>query len=141
MKNLGWKESARDSYSTRKKRATTRRQMILHRIRRSSTTSRQHYCVESDTRRVVRFSDDLEAVVHIPSVTDYSLESRQNMWGTREEKKRSVLRNQLEFAFEGFDFEKVLEEDQFVSKEHNRHAVHPVHSMKKRRSEVFLLFG
>jgi hypothetical protein len=115
--NLAWKEAARNLSSTRKKHAADQRKIILQ-LTRSKTTGQHHG--GSNTRRV-RFSDQL-AVVHIPSVADYCLESRENMWGTREEQKRSILRNKLESAFE-----KVLKEEQFVCKEQYRNAVHPFH--------------
>lgn len=121
-------ESARETWADRRKQAALQRQIILRTIMNIN-----HASEDKAIRRVsVKFNEEV-AVMQIPNHSDYELETRKNIWGTPAETKRSILRNKLEFAFEGFDFDKVLEEGEFVPNYLSRSFVHPVHKIRKDR--------
>jgi len=122
-------QSARNTWENRRKIAANRRKMVL----RNSFCFGNTEDEEARQRARVKFNDKV-TVMLIPSCDDYCHESRKNMWGTPTEKKRSIKRNKLEFAFEGFDFANVLEEKDFVCDDQSKNIVHPVYRAKRRRS-------
>jgi hypothetical protein len=96
---------------------------------------------KAQRRASVKFCEEV-AVVQIPNLNDYEVEIRKSIWGTPTEKKRSILRNKLEFAFEGFDFNNVLEEGEFVPNFLSCTFIHPVHSFRREKeSESFSSSG
>lgn len=130
-------ESARKIWIDRRKQAANRRQTIL----RTLISIRNAEEDKGQRRASVKFCEEV-AVVQIPNLNDYELEIRKNIWGTPSEKKRSILRNKLEFAFEGFDFDRVLEEGEFVPNFLSRTFIHPVHSFRReKKSECFSSSG
>jgi len=122
-------QSSRNTWEHMRKIATNQRKMVLWNSICSGNTENE----EARKRARVKFNDKV-TVILIPSCDDYCLESRKNMWGTSAEKKRSIRRNKLEFAFEGFDLANVLEEKDFVCDDQSGNIVHPVYRAKRRRS-------
>ena len=122
-------QSARNTLENRRKIASNQRKMVL----RNSICFGNAEDEEARQRARVKFSDKV-SVMLIPCCDDYCHESRINMWGTPTEKKRSIKRNKLEFAFEGFEIANVLEEKDFVCDDQTNNIVHPVYRVKRRRS-------
>lgn len=122
-------ESARKIWVDRRKQAANRRQIVL----RTLINIRNAGEDEAHRRVSVKFSEEV-AVMQIPNLDDYEQEIRKNIWGTPTEKKKSILRNKLEFAFEGFDFNNVLEEGEFVPNFLSRTYIHPVHSLRREKN-------
>ena len=128
-RSLARVQASRYTWEHRRKNAANRRKIALWNSVCSANTADE----EGRERARVSFNDKV-TVVLIPSHSDYCQESRRNMWGAPTENKRSIKRNKLEFAFEGFDFANVLEEKDFVRDDKSDNRVHPVYSSKLRRS-------
>ena len=72
-------------------------------------------------------------VVHrIPNLDAYSEDMKNAIWTSSEEMETEVMRNCLEFASEGMNWQDTLEEDMFL--EYNNELVHPVHIMNRHCS-------
>lgn len=75
-------------------------------------------------KRNVRFNDMVE-VRYVPMHTEYSGRVRQKYWNSAEELWDMAARNSLEFAAEGFDWTKVVEDQDLIPWGEDR--IHPVH--------------
>ena len=74
------------------------------------------------TDRKVQFFPKVR-VKRIPSRFSYSDEDRLSMWLPKKELKQMVMRNHAEFAFEGQDWQKAPEEEEFGQR--NGELIHP----------------
>ena len=77
-------------------------------------------------KKSVSFNDNV-TVIFIPRRKDYSKGDSSQLWCRAKDLHIMVQRNQIEFAAEGWDCHRVLEEDQMYFCESTREFVHPVH--------------
>jgi hypothetical protein len=63
----------------------------------------------------------------IPSHVDYSDRVRKHLWSNRHEIRQAQQRNMREFAFEGWNYSTVLEEDDMFFDTRSLEFVHPAH--------------
>eukprot|EP00980_Cylindrotheca_fusiformis_P007423 scaffold1529_cov86-Cylindrotheca_fusiformis.AAC.13 len=74
-------------------------------------------------------SFESRVIVHpIPSHIAYSNRIRNALWTDSEQMKQEMKRNCIEFIAEGWDWKKVVEEDEFFVWDDE--LVHPVHAMR-----------
>jgi hypothetical protein len=66
-------------------------------------------------------------VVPIPSHSQYSNRIKKFMWSNSAEIRQNAQRNIREFAAEGWNWEKVLEEDEMYHDKCSNELIHPVH--------------
>jgi hypothetical protein len=74
----------------------------------------------------IRFNPSA-SVVYIPSRDQYSNRIKKRIWTDRYELAEIVERNTLEFEYEGYDFNKVVLEDDMYVDSLNGELVHPCH--------------
>ncbi|CAJ1938691.1 unnamed protein product [Cylindrotheca closterium] len=87
----------------------------------------------SETSTSSSVSFEQYVVVHpIPNLDAYSEDMKQAIWTNQEEAEIEVMRNYLEFASEGMQWQNTLEEEDFF--EYNNELVHPVHIMNRHCS-------
>jgi uncharacterized membrane protein len=84
-------------------------------------TSQPH---RTSRKRLVKFDTDV-LVQPIASHKNYSKRIKKTLWADREELQDSASRNQAEFAAEGYDFEKVLEDEDMYIDAETGELVHP----------------
>ena len=75
-------------------------------------------------KRLVQFDADV-MVQPIASHKNYSKRIKKTLWTGREELQDNAYRNQAEFAAEGFDIEKVLEDEDMYIDAETGELVHP----------------
>ena len=83
--------------------------------------------------RRVTFSDQPDNVVLIPSFREYTEDERQNIWSSYDEVEMNKGLNILEYQYEGWNWQSVIEEDQFIMLT-DGNSVHParVHEYLRR---------
>lgn len=74
----------------------------------------------------IRFNDEV-TVVTIPSHSEYSDGIKKIIWSNSEEIKQNAQRNRREFAAEGWNWKKVLEEEEMFLDKFSNEWIHPVH--------------
>jgi hypothetical protein len=74
----------------------------------------------------IRFNPSAYAV-YIPNRNQYSNRIKKRIWTDRYELAENVERNTLEFEYEGYDFNKVVLEDDMYVDSLNGELVHPCH--------------
>lgn len=82
----------------------------------------------SPPRRTRRLSfNEQVSVCLIPQRSEYSKRIKSLMWPTPDEFMRSAQRNSIEFAAEGWDWRKTLEDDHMYRCVATNELIHPVH--------------
>mgnify|MGYP000210735395 CR=1 FL=1 len=67
------------------------------------------------------------SVIHIPTRKDYSSRMQQHLWHSRETLRQAVLRNTVEYAADGWDWQAVCEEEHHYKCPNSGELIHPVH--------------
>jgi hypothetical protein len=93
-----------------------------------------HQAKESRKGRSVSF-DDAVAIRFIPARFQYPLEIRKDLWGSKEDMIYSVRRNAAEFAAEGWNWQRVVEDHEMFRGD-NGELIHPIHFAYLRRFSV-----
>ena len=83
--------------------------------------------------------EDFVVVHPIPNIDAYTEEMKSAIWTNSEQMEQEVMRNYLEFASEGMNWQDTLEEEDFF--EYNNELIHPVHILNRHCSlqQNFLL--
>lgn len=84
--------------------------------------------VSPEPQSTVRFSPMI-SIREIPSRKDYSKEEKEAMWTPRLELRELVRKNNAEVAFEGRDWRKAPEENDF-GKDGDGNPLHPIFEVK-----------
>jgi hypothetical protein len=82
-------------------------------------------------RKNATFNESL-TVVMIPEIADYSPQTRANLWEDHEIQAKTILRNKLEFAHEGFEWRSAFEENEMQYDQNADYHIHPVHARRRR---------
>ena len=82
--------------------------------------------VKNDKSSRIQFNTHV-TVIQIPSHSQYSNRIKQRLWSNREEISQNAKRNLREFASEGWDVNKVVEEDKMFLDACSKEFIHPVH--------------
>jgi hypothetical protein len=82
--------------------------------------------VEEHSHSRIQFNSVVQ-VKTIPSHVDYSDRLRKHLWSNRHELRESTERNLREFAFEGWNIHRVIEEDDMFFDRRSHEFIHPVH--------------
>jgi hypothetical protein len=77
-------------------------------------------------RRNLTFNETV-SVVHIPRRDEYSKRIQSHLWHTSNSLQENIMRNTIEFAAEGWDWQSVLEEDDYIPCPESGELIHPVH--------------
>ena len=80
---------------------------------------------ESKAPKILRFKPMVE-IVEIPNRLSYTPKQRLRMWNSKKEIRATVKRNRIEYEWEGWDWNKVVEEEQLCDL--NGGKVHPAHA-------------
>ena len=99
-----------------------------------STSRDSHQNGASRKVRSVSF-DDSVAIRLIPSLSHLSMDIRKQIWGSKEEMRFNVQRNAAEFAFEGWNWQQVVEEHDMI-RGRNGELIHPAHMLHIRALTV-----
>jgi hypothetical protein len=86
--------------------------------------SRKGHVRRPSRKRLVQFHTDV-MVKPIASHKNYSKRIKQTLWADAEELQDNAYRNQVEFAAEGWDYEKVLEDEDMYMDAETGELVHP----------------
>jgi hypothetical protein len=76
--------------------------------------------------RKVAFNEDV-TVIPIPKRTEYSARIRAHLWDGADVLQANVFRNSIEFAADGYDVSRVLEEGDMIEDPESGELVHPIH--------------
>lgn len=79
--------------------------------------------------------DDSVAIRLIPSLSHLSMDIRKEIWGSKEEMRFNVQRNAAEFAFEGWNWQQVVEDHDMI-RGRNGELIHPAHMLHIRALTV-----
>ena len=82
------------------------------------SSKHQHHHIHFDTS---------VKVIDIPSRQEYPPQLRKVLWSNFDEIKLNAQRNRREFAAEGWDWHKVVEEDEMFFDKCSQERIHPVH--------------
>mmetsp|Transcript_15529 Transcript_15529/g.24139 ORF Transcript_15529/g.24139 Transcript_15529/m.24139 type:complete len:171 (-) Transcript_15529:97-609(-) len=93
--------------------------------RRSSTDNAVDEAKDGDNAKVA-FNENV-SVMMIPTRNDYSSRLRGYLWYDTSDLKKNVFRNAYEFAAEGNDWRRVVEEDDMYISGKTGELIHPVH--------------
>ena len=106
-----------------KKSSKDSKPILLHNLRNYYARRRPSMSIsnkapeEPSSERKVKFYPKVR-VKRIPSRLAYSAEDKVSLWVPKKELKRMVLRNHAEYAFEGQDWQRAPEEDDFKNGKH-----------------------
>lgn len=84
-------------------------------------------CSASEHRRRSLTFDEQVSVVEIPRREQYSKRIQEHMWNSAEVLQSNVMRNTIEYAADGWNWEAVCEEDQHIVCRESGELIHPVH--------------
>ena len=81
---------------------------------------------KDDSTRRLTFNETV-SVVHIPRRDEYSERIQNHLWHSSDTLKENIIRNAVEFAADGWDWKKVLEEKDHIPCPESGELIHPVH--------------
>ncbi len=99
-----------------------------------STPQDSHQGGSSRKGRSVSF-DDSVSIRLIPSLSHLSMDIRKQIWSSKEEMRFNVQRNAAEFAFEGWNWQQVVEDHDMILGRHGE-LIHPAHMLHIRALTV-----
>uniref|UniRef100_A0A7S2MBM0 Uncharacterized protein n=1 Tax=Helicotheca tamesis TaxID=374047 RepID=A0A7S2MBM0_9STRA len=92
----------------------------------SASTSASTESSIASADKGVTFRDEVK-VVPIPMRTEYSRRMRERIWAGRDELHLNAQRNAVEFAFEGWDWRTVTDDDDMYVCSQSGELIHPAH--------------
>lgn len=127
----------RPRFHETKKSSKESKPVLLHNLRNYYARRRPSMSISNKapelpaTDRKVQFYPKVR-VKRIPSRFAYSAEDKVSLWVPKKELKQMVLRNHAEYAYEGQDWQKAPEEDDF--RQRNGKLVHPFYLWAEREA-------
>eukprot|EP00980_Cylindrotheca_fusiformis_P011880 scaffold2830_cov131-Cylindrotheca_fusiformis.AAC.1 len=82
--------------------------------------------LEQKSRKRLSFDEEVK-IFPIPTRHEYSRRVRAKLWSSAEEIEQNAARNTLEFAFEGWNWKSVLEDDRMYVCLATSELIHPCH--------------
>jgi hypothetical protein len=100
--------------------------MIKHQNNATEYPATEEYKEQEHLHSRIQFNSVVQ-VKTIPSHVDYSNRVRKHLWSNRHELRETTERNMREFAFEGWNINQVIEEDDMFFDRRSHEFIHPVH--------------